>query len=124
MVDFHDRRDAIGSGDFNNPRGTFSLTTHGDVEASVWAVRDASRPNRKDVHDYYRGQKDTATWHEANRLAQRRAAHQGRVDGFETLADYADAYQGHLVRVMSGKGPDLADERGELVHRQAGYGRT
>lgn len=124
MVDINDRRNAIGSGDFNNPSGTFRMTPHNGSQMSDWSSLEASPQNRKAVHEHYRAQKNTDTWHEANRLAQRRAAHEARTQPHSNLASYAQSYQGHLTRVMGLKGRDLAQTYGELMHRQAGYGRT
>ena len=121
---FRDRRESPDSEDFNNPRGTFSLTQYGDGEQAEWAEMDASPENRKHVHEHFRAQKDTKTWREANRLAQRRAAHEARVHGAGSLNDYADSYLGHLISVMSTKGPGIADSYGEIGHRQGGYGRV
>lgn len=123
MVDFHDRREAVGSGDFNNPKGTFSLTTHGYDEDARWSNMAPSEA-RPEVHAYYSGQKDTKTWQEANRLAKRRTDHQARREDMSNGSDYAYAYQDHLARTMAVKGPDLADQFGELKHRASGYGRV
>ena len=125
MVDFHDRRDSVGSGDFNNPKGTFSITTHGDAEYDAWKGKPLHDMAKRDVHAYYRGQKDTQTWAEANRLAQKRSAYAAQHDpGITDIADYADVYHDNLARVMATKGPALADQFGELKHRQSGYGRV
>ena len=123
MVDFHDRRDSIGSGDFNNPKGTFEVVTHGYNQQDRWSGMSPEQA-RAEIQKYYKGQKGTKTWAEANRLARKRTDHQARSRGFSNGNDYADAYQEHLVRVMATKGPVLADQFGELQHRQSGYGRT
>jgi hypothetical protein len=73
MVAFNDRRESIGSGDFNNPSGTFSLTTHGYDQEDRWAGM-SHKDAAPEVRSYYSGQKDTKTWQEANRLAARRTA--------------------------------------------------
>lgn len=124
MPDFNDRRNAIGSGDFNNPAGTFALTTPGDTEWGDWQGQPTSAENRRKVHQYFGGQKDTQTWSEANRLAKRRAEHEMRKHGTDDLASYADSYQEHLVRVMAVKGHGMAEGYGEVGHRQGGYGRV
>lgn len=124
MVDIHDRRESSGPGDFNNPAGTWSLTTHGDSEAQKWSGVPYAA-GRAQVHQYYAGQKDSKTWQEATRLAKQRTDHQARKWGsIQDTAAYADAYQEHLVRVMSLKGHGMAEQFGELSHRQSGYGRT
>jgi hypothetical protein len=123
MVAFNDRRESIGSGDFNNPSGTFSLTTHGYDQEDRWAGM-SHKDAAPEVRSYYSGQKDTKTWQEANRLAARRTAHEVRRQGYTNGFEYASAYQDHLARVMATKGPSLAEKHGELKHRQSGYGRT
>lgn len=123
MVDINDRRNTIGAGDFNNPSGTFSLTSHGHAETDRWSGLPHTEVKRE-VHEYYTGQKDTSTWREATRLARQRTDHQARKWGFENGAQYADSYQEHLARVMAVKGKDIAAQHGELKHRQSGYGRT
>lgn len=123
MVEVNDRRESQGSGDFNNPSGTYSLVTHSDNLHSRWTDMSAAQA-RAEVHKYYAGQKTTKTWTEATRLAKSRTDHQARKWGFDSGADYANAYQGHLVNVMSYKGPGLAENFGEIGHRQSGYGRT
>lgn len=123
MVLYNDRTKAMGSGDFNNPSGTYSLTPHGYEDEARWAEMSVPEA-RPEVHGYYAGQKDTQTWREAARLAKRRADHQNRKHGLVTGADYANAYADHMVRVMNDKGSALADQYGELHHRQSGYGRT
>lgn len=121
-MDINDRRSVVGSGDFNNPKGTFSLTTHGYDQEAKWGQLSYAQA-RGEVHDYYKGQKDTKTWQEATRLAKRRTDYQFR-GASANGREYADAYQEHLVRVMAGKGPKIADNLGELHHRQSGYGRV
>lgn len=123
MVDINDRRNSVGAGDFNNPKGTFSVTTHGFAETDKWSSVPHTQA-RADVHAYYRDQKDTKTWKEANRLAKRRTDNEFRGVQNANGAHYAEAYQGHLVRVMALKGQGIADTFGELHHRQSGYGRT
>lgn len=123
MVEFNDRRDTLGSGDFNNPKGTYELVTHGYDQTDRWAGMSPQEA-KPEVHAYYSGQKGTQTWAEANRLAARRTAHESRKYGHQDGAEYADAYQGHLIRTMSVKGRQLAEQFGEIKHRQSGYGRT
>jgi|SRR5881398_3199190 len=122
MVDFNDRRDANGERDFANPRGTFSVTSHGYDESDRWNGQ-TSEDARKDVQAYYGNQKASKTWQESNRLARARTDRQHRRGDFASGADYADAYQDHLVRVMATKGLGIATKHGELDHNQSGYGR-
>lgn len=121
MVDFNDRRFSSGSSDFNNPRGTFTITTHGDAEEARWSGKPHQEV-RGEVVGYYRGQKQSQTWREANRLAKSRADHEARRWGFENGAAYANAYQEHLARVMATKGKQFAERYGELTHKQTGNG--
>lgn len=124
MVEFNDRRNSLGSGDFNNPKGTFEIVSPGDEEYSRWTGKNVDKDSITDVRSYFTGQKDTQTWAEANRLAAKRASYEARRHGHKDAAAYADSYHDHLVRVMAMKGPSLADKFGELQHRQSGYGRT
>jgi len=128
----HDRSNY--SGDFNGPRGTFSMTTHGYAESDRWeGMSHADKSARKEVHDFYRNQKQTSTWNEANRLAKNRTNAQFRT-AQRTQGDtshlnanhYAESYQANLVRVMAVKGKGIAEAAGELKprHPQSGYGRT
>jgi hypothetical protein len=130
MVDFHDRRDSVGSGDFNNPKGTFSIAS--PDEKTSWRWRGMSVDEVKpEVVSHFRGQKDTQTWQEANRLAKRRTDYTVRSTRKSGVPEenirgdhYAGFYETHLNDVMSQKGPALAEQFGELHHRQSGYGRT
>ena len=123
MVDFNDRRFSRGDGtDFNNPRGTFSITSHGYDDADRWS-QQSPQESRGEVVKYYRGQKNSRTWREANRLAKSRTDHGARRGYFKHGADYANAYQDNLARVMASKGPRLAEQFGEVSHKQTGYGR-
>jgi len=123
MVEVNDRRETQGSGDFNNPHGTYSLVTHSNNLEDRWSDMSPGQA-RTEVHKYYAGQKATKTWTEATRLAKSRTDHQARKWGFNSGSEYANAYQEHLVRVMSFKGKGLAENYGEVGHRQSGYGRT
>ena len=123
MVEFNDRRETIGSGDFNNPSGTYELVSHGHEDADRWSGMSPHEA-KSEVASHYKGQKLTQTWTEANRLAKQRTDHELRKHGMADGAQYANSYQDHLVRVMSLKGPALAEQFGELKHRQSGYGRT
>ena len=122
-MDFNDRRNTVGAGDFNNPKGTFQLVTHGHAETDRWSGLSHAEA-KNEVHAYYADQKDTKTWGEATRLAKQRTDHEARKWGFDNGAQYADSYQEHLARVMATKGPAIAEQYGELHHRQAGYGRV
>jgi hypothetical protein len=110
--------------DFHDRRGTFSLAFPGQEETGRWGAQEPDPKARREVRDYYRGQKDSATWGEANRLAQRRTAHAARKHGVTSAADYASTYQNHLIRVMTAKGRAIQQQVGELKHPQDGYGRV
>lgn len=112
MVDFHDRR--LEDRDFADGKGGFTLTTAGDAQHEAWSGREVDRSARRDVHGYYRGQKDTATWSEANRLAARRTQRSGRSLPFKDAADYAGWYEQNLARVMAHRGLDIARKHGEI----------
>lgn len=109
-MDFHDRRK--DDRDFVGGSGPFYLTTHGNAEESRWNGMPPTRAAKREVGGYYRGQKQTQTWREANRLASRRTR---RSSGpFENTANYAAAYHDNLVRVLASKGPKLAKQFGEI----------
>lgn len=123
MVTFHDRRYSEGHSDFNNPAGTFEVVSPGYAEEDRWAGLDHANA-RSDVARYFRSQKNTQTWKEANRLAKGRADREARVHGFPNGAAYGQAYHEHLIRVMASKGRGMAEQFGELHHPQSGYGRV
>lgn len=124
MVDINDRRQYAG--DFNGPGGGFTVTTHGYKEQDAWEGKPVTTDNKKEVHQYFRGQKDTQAWKQSNQVAQTRATREHRVHGFNDLGEYANAYHEHLVRVMATRGPGFAEAAGEVAprHPQTGYGRT
>lgn len=109
---------------FHDRRGAFSLAVPGQEETGRWSAQPPDPKARREVRDYYRGQKDSATWGEANRLAQRRTAHAARKHGVASAGDYANTYQDNLIRVMSVKGKAIQERVGEVKHPQDGYGRT
>lgn len=108
MVAFTDRR--YERPDFEDGTGPFTLTTRGDEQEAAWTGREVDRKAKRDVHEYYRGQKDTATWKEANRLAASRS----RRSAPDDADDYARHYEDNLARVMATKGPLLAKQFGEI----------
>jgi hypothetical protein len=109
MVAYHDRR---YQPDFVDGRGPFTLTSAGHAERDRWSALESNPTAKREVHSYYRGQKPTQTWHKAVKLAARRLA---RSDDSATAKDYAEAYEQHLVNVLSTRGPELARRFGEVL---------
>lgn len=102
MVAFNDRRS-----------GSFNFTTPGYAEQDKWSGV-APHEARAEVREHFGGQwPDSPAWREANRLATRRADHQMRQGRHQTGADYAEDYEGHLVRVMALKGPSIMEKTGD-----------